>query len=141
MAYDLTGGISVAIVIVMAAVAVSESAENRLKKILLADSSLMLPSVIMTPVGWWIKRNGFHYIHWILFGASGLVAFVGLVCFIFYENQILPETGNWHVYSRMTIKLKNTFKLKVLTKNVLLNIIRSLRKWKTLFYVIPQYVD
>jgi len=90
-AWDIFGGLSVIIIVMMASVAASSSGSDQLKKIIITDSSLMLPSVIMTPVGWWIKKYGFDYIYWVVFGASILVVITSIFSFIFYKNQELPE--------------------------------------------------
>ena len=42
---------------------------QRMNRIIVTDIAILLPSLIMIPVGWWIKTYGLDYIYYVLFGA------------------------------------------------------------------------
>ena len=56
----------------MASIASQSEGSTRLYKLIGADVSLLLPSLIITPTGWWIKQYGLDYIYYIVFGSRNV---------------------------------------------------------------------
>ena len=57
----------------MASIASQSEGPTRLYKLIGADVSLLLPSLIITPTGWWIKQYGLDYIYYIVFGSRNVL--------------------------------------------------------------------
>jgi len=98
--YELTGGLTVTIVIIMASIASQSEGSTRLYKLIGADVSLLLPSLIITPTGWWIKQYGLDYIYYIVFGSSVFVAIDWVLLLIFYSDQELIQIPTVTEYFR-----------------------------------------
>lgn len=63
--------------------------DNRLYRIIIIDLALLLPSLVMTPVGIWIKKYGLDYIYYITFSSSFLILISATLAAVFYKDPIV----------------------------------------------------
>merc|ERR1711892_1299953 len=96
--YDLTGGFGILLTVLFASVAANGDDDSRLYRIIIIDLALLLPSLIMTPVGMWIKKYGLDYIYDIVFAADALIILTMIVALVYYaDNRVYhPDTLKMH---------------------------------------------
>ena len=117
--YDLTGGFGILLTVLLASVTssygfkfyvflsglviflygvrkpTSSSTDGtRLYRIIIIDLALLLPSLVMAPVGIWVKKYGLDYIYYITFSSSILILIATVLAAVFYKDPTVyhPDT-------------------------------------------------
>ena len=75
--------------------------ETRLYRIIIIDLALLLPALVMAPVGIWVKKYGLDYIYYITFSSSFLILVSTILAAVFYKDPIVyhQDTLGWVVGS------------------------------------------
>ena len=98
--YDLTGGFAVLLTVLLASVSSSANEGSRLYRIILVDLALLLPTLVMAPVGIWIKKYGLDYIYYIVFSCAALVFITLLLATMFYKEAMVYQHDTLQVHFR-----------------------------------------